>query len=87
MPLRHDATSEELVKVQCFGEANGREIICRISHHNYLNQIEGILYTNEYDFNEQFKNNLMEDYSSIDDVTDVYTVPGSRETNKTQHSY
>jgi len=59
-------STEQLVNVTKCGEIN-----CRLSPHKYLNQIKGILYIYEYEFNEQFKKDLMEEYSFIDDVTDA----------------
>jgi len=44
---------------------------CRISPHKYLNQIKGILYIYEYEFNEQFKKDLIEEYPFIEDVADA----------------
>jgi len=37
----------------------------------YLNRIKGVSYLHEYEWNEQFKKDLMEEYPFIDDVTDA----------------
>jgi len=57
--------------MDCIIERNGRTLNCTISPHKYLNQIKGTLYIYQYDFNEQFKKDLIEEYRFIDDATDA----------------
>jgi len=44
---------------------------CKISPYKYLNHIKGILYIYEYEFNEEFKEDLMNEYHFIEDVTEA----------------
>jgi len=44
---------------------------CRISPHKYLSQIQGVIYIHEYEFNEQFRKDLIKEYPFTSHVIDA----------------
>jgi len=77
--------TEDVVNATRFTEANGRKYNCAISPHKYLKQIKGILYVYEYEFNEQFKKDLVEEPPSL--MMSPTLTSWNLETNKLQHSH
>ena len=47
------------------------DVKCKISPHKYLSQIQGVVYIYEYEFNEQFRKDLLYEYPFIRDVVDA----------------
>ena len=48
-----------------------REIICKIDWNMYLNHVNGVIDIHWYDFNERFKEDLLEEYPFIEDAIDA----------------
>ena len=47
------------------------EYDCKITPPKYLNQIKGVLYIYEYEFNEQFEDDLKGEYLLIEEVIEA----------------
>jgi len=47
------------------------DVKCKITPHKYLNAVHGIIYIYDYEFNEQFRRDLINEYPFIRDVKDA----------------
>jgi len=64
--------NQRFVETSHYGvQINGKTAKCKISPHKYLNYIKGILYIHYYEINEEFKEDLMNEYCFIEDVTEA----------------
>jgi len=59
-------STEKLVHITEIDDVN-----CKISPHKYLNKVHGVIYIYEYEFNEQFRKYLMNEYPFIRNVIDA----------------
>ena len=58
--IKHTESTKELVKITEIDDVK-----CKISPHKYLNKVQGVIYIYEYEFNEQFRKDLMNEYPFI----------------------
>ena len=58
--------TEKLTEITKFEEYD-----CKITPHKYLNQIKGVLYIYEYEFNDQFGEHLKMEYPFVEEVIEA----------------
>ena len=61
--IKHTESTKELVKITEIDDVK-----CKITFHRYLNGVQGVIYIYEYEFNEQFRRDIIKEYPFIRNV-------------------